>query len=246
LAHYTVYLIYCKEGKLKKHESIFQGRAILHYKTIACLGPDAAKFLQGQLSCDIREVRADSLSLSCYCNLKGRVIAAPYLVAVPEGFHLILPSDLAESFMATLGKYILFSKASLTDLSEQFPVVPILGESQYPIAPGMGFTLGGSDPAPFEAWQASLIEHKIPFIGLSQSGLFLPHDLGLVQLGAVSFTKGCYLGQEIIARMHYKAKLKKQTEFWGGTGPCPLEGEIVNEVIFSGKRYTLVLVEKSP
>jgi len=184
----------------------------------------------------MRKVSSETLSLGCYCNLKGRVIAAPYLYAVPEGFHLILPADLAEPFMSALGKFIVFSKARLTDVSEQFPAHPVLKD--------LGFTMNEAVACDPLAWQAYLIEHKIPVIGLAQSGLFLPHDLGLVQLGAVSFDKGCYVGQEIIARMQYKAKLKKHTEVWIGEGPCPLEGEVVNEVIFGGKRYTLAIIEK--
>jgi folate-binding protein YgfZ len=215
---------------------------ILLYKTIACLGPDALRFLQGQLSCDMREVGPNALSLGCYCSLKGRVIAAPYLYAVPEGFHLIVPADLTPVLLKSLNKFIVFSKATLSDLSEAFPVHPLLGESPHSLCPGAGFALGeNAQPTDEKAWEAHLIEHKIPLIALAQSERFLPHDLGLVELGAVSFNKGCYVGQEIIARMHYKAKLKKHPTVWVGQGEYPLEGEIVNQVDYAGKRYVLAV-----
>src|SRR5690606_9815463 len=134
---------------------------------------------------------------------------------------------------------IVFSKASLRDVSEQETFYPALGSTDFTISESTGFTRTKSLACDPLAWQANLIIQKIPLIGLAQSGLFLPHDLGLVRLGAVSFDKGCYLGQEIIARMHYKAKLKKETQSWVGTGVCPFDGELVNELEYQGKIHRL-------
>lgn len=58
-------------------------------------------------------------------------------------------------------------------------------------------------------WQLTLIENKFPIIDAKNIETFTIHDLGLEQLNAVNFKKGCYTGQEIVARMHYKAKLKQ-------------------------------------
>jgi folate-binding protein YgfZ len=207
------------------------------YATIACLGPDAETFLQGQLSCDMRNVfSAPKLTLACYCNLKGRIIAAPYVYAVPDGFHLLIPADLVQIFLASLQRVVVFSKAKLTDISSEYPISCMLGQPEFPIAPGIGF---GQEEAPSQAWQARCIELGLPVIGKAQSGLFLPHDIDMVKLGAVSFSKGCYVGQEIIARMHYKGKLKKHLVSY--INPLDNHGVVVNEVIFEGKRYTLVI-----
>jgi len=217
----------------------------MEFATLACLGPDALTFLQGQLSCDMREVSSHKLSLACYCNPKGRVIAAPYLYAVANGFHFIVPADLAQLLIASLKRVIVFSKATLQDISAEVPTYPVLENPQFEIAHGMGFTLSLATPAPSDAWQARLIEAGVPTIGQAQSGQFLPHDIGLVALGAVSFTKGCFVGQEIIARMQYKGKLKKHLESWSGKGECPLEGEVVNSVIYQEKRYILAVINKT-
>lgn len=64
-------------------------------------------------------------------------------------------------------------------------------------------------PIGFNAWQLALIENKIPSVDAKTSGEFLPHSLGLPSLQAVSFKKGCYRGQEIVARMEYLGKNKK-------------------------------------
>lgn len=63
--------------------------------------------------------------------------------------------------------------------------------------------------ASYAAWQLTLIENKYPIINEKNTEIFTVHDLGLEQLNAVNFKKGCYTGQEIVARMHYKAKLKQ-------------------------------------
>jgi folate-binding protein YgfZ len=216
----------------------------LKYHHIACLGPDALTFLQGQLTCDMRTVRPDALTLACYCNLKGRVVAAPYLYAVEQGFHLIIPDPIAPILLKALSKVGVFSQVTLTELSAELPAIPVLSHPQFPIQDDFGFTLGTAEPpACDEAWEATLIKHKIPLISLPQSEQFLPHYLGMVERGAISFTKGCYLGQEIIARMHYKGNLKKHLV--SVVGDDLPNGDLVNQVIYEGKRYTLMITEKS-
>lgn len=64
-------------------------------------------------------------------------------------------------------------------------------------------------PIGSNAWQLALIENKIPVIDAKTAGEFLPHSLDLSILHAVSFKKGCYRGQEIVARMEYLGKNKK-------------------------------------
>jgi folate-binding protein YgfZ len=77
-----------------------------------------------------------------------------------------------------------------------------------------------------DLWQQLDIEAKIPAIYPETADAFLPHHLNLIELGAVNFKKGCYLGQEIIARMHYKGKIKKGLYRFSclATEPLPLPG----------------------
>lgn len=69
-------------------------------------------------------------------------------------------------------------------------------------APGAGWTL--------EEWRLADIEAELPWIGEEASGKFLAHSLNLDLSGAVSFTKGCYVGQEIIARMQHRGRPKRR------------------------------------
>lgn len=63
-----------------------------------------------------------------------------------------------------------------------------------------------------DSWYWQLATHKIPWLNQDSTEQFLPHNLNLPQLGAVDFNKGCFTGQEIIARMQYKGKLKQHMQ----------------------------------
>jgi hypothetical protein len=89
--------------------------------------------------------------------------------------------------LKALKKYAIFFKVALTDASEELSIIGSLG-SHLP----------------------TFLENGVAMIYPETSGLFLPHEINLPQLGGVSFTKGCYTGQEIIARMQYRGKLKTQ------------------------------------
>lgn len=78
-----------------------------------------------------------------------------------------------------------------------------------------------------EFWQLALFQAKIPSLSLTQSEQFLPHDIGLIALGAINFKKGCYTGQEIIARMQYLGKLKKSLFLLRCTGAPSAPGSAI-------------------
>lgn len=148
-------------------------------------GPQAEVFLQGQLTCDVKNCP----TLGGYCNTQGRLISVFHLLKNPldenKGYWLECPLDILESTMQTLKKYAVFSKVTIENISENI-----------------------SDNISDEL-QARDILAKIPQLTAKTQGMFLPHHVNLPELKAVSFTKGCYLGQEIIARMQYRSKSKK-------------------------------------
>ncbi|MCB1847431.1 MAG: folate-binding protein YgfZ [Halieaceae bacterium] len=86
-----------------------------------------------------------------------------------------------------------------------------------------------ASPAARTAWEASLIRAGVPRIAAATSGEFIPQMLNYDLTGQVSFSKGCYTGQEVIARMHYRGKPKRrlylasltQGELAGGDPPAP-------------------------
>ena len=150
-------------------------------------GVDAEKFLQGQLTCDLRKITLGESGLGAHCNLQGRVVSLFQLQHESNAWRLTMPTSLVDIAEKALRHYARFSK--VTFQREQPP-------------------REGS----VAAWQLAKIETGIPYITDKTSGLFLPHELNLPALGAVSFDKGCYLGQEIVARIEYRGKVKKHLQ----------------------------------
>lgn len=203
-----------------------------HYGLIAASGADALTFLQGQLTCDVREISASNPGFGAYCNLKGRIRALFRIFLIENTYYLQLPRTLLPQILNQLKKYVMFSKVTLKDASGDFIRMGIIGEEiksfsekallilplqgRIPrfeiIAPkdtkGIFFDAETQNKN-FEYWKSLDIEARIPEIWLETTEQLLPHYINLPQLNAVSFKKGCYCGQEIIARMEYKAKIKR-------------------------------------
>lgn len=150
--------------------------------TINVTGPDAFTFLQGQLTNDLRRLESEPEILAAWCSPKGRVIWFGTVAAIASGFALSAPAETSADIVKRLTGFRFRAKT-------EFNIV------------GDGSTV---DPA-------FLIQNGYPFIGAAQAELFTPHMLNLDLLDAISFDKGCYTGQEIVARTHYKGATKRRT-----------------------------------
>jgi folate-binding protein YgfZ len=209
-------------------------------------GERADEFLQGQLSCDVREVDAQHMRPGVSCNLKGRILASVEVLLWDKAFYLALPKDLCTETQASLAKTAPLSKVSLApcrnyvafglylqnpkdvlDLGLEFPeglfevrsqdayYMYHLGKHFYKLwcTKEKAFTLKQKFQSKLQ-WRGSLAWHALQLQTLrveiypESRGLFLPHRLDLHKYGYLSFDKGCYKGQEIIARTHYRAQLK--------------------------------------
>ncbi len=202
-------------------------------------GEDSEAFLQGQLTCDVKKANAEVLLLGARCNPKGRVEASFQLWKKNTTFYLSLPKRIIASLQATLQKYILFSKVTLTDETEKYWGLALsmeaaallckkfssksnliqFKEKAYPAI--LWLPIENKQDAqillesqafqrtPTTQWQALAIEQQISYILPETHGKLTPHDLNYPEIGAISFDKGCYCGQEIIARMHYRGKPKQ-------------------------------------
>ena len=163
---------------------------LIAYATLKVSGADAMTFLQGQLTCDMRDLPRLTHRLGAFCNRQGRVLALMGIFRLGEDYFLTLPEEIIEPIQNQLQKYIVFSKVKIDNVSDD-----------YQLQISQDFLL-------------AQMRAQIPFIGQSQTGKFLPHPLGLVKLGAVSFTKGCFVGQEIIARMQHRTTVKKELHYF--------------------------------
>lgn len=151
-------------------------------------GKDAANFLQGQTTADINKLTfidqdpAHSFGLSAICNRQGRVISLFWAIQIDaETFHLLLPESLADKVQKHLTIFIFRSKVTITQ--------------DEPLAEDL----------------ATLPEALIiPWIIDENSEEYVPQMLSLDLLKAINFKKGCYTGQEIVARMQYLGKHKRR------------------------------------
>ena len=195
-------------------------------------GVDTDKLLQGQLTCDIKQLELEGALPGALCDTKGRMISNFIAIrTAPETVLLIMPRSLVEDTLATLKKYAIFYKVTVTDISDDYVFVGITGDLPAgskiigaSIAEQQHLLLIAADRAE-NIWKSLTATHKPagePFWNLINisNGIgevrpqtreeFIPQMLNLQHLGAVNFRKGCYTGQEIVARMQYLGKLKRR------------------------------------
>lgn len=155
------------------------------YGLISIKGPEAKDFLQGQFSCDVDTVTPQHSTLGATCDLKGRIQSFFRLFFEDDCYYIRLPQSVLPSALAELKKYGALSNVEIQEATND--------------------TVLNTDF--LSDWDA--IQSGIPEIYPETQGLFLPHYLTLPKLGAVSFAKGCYRGQEIVIRMEHKGNIKK-------------------------------------
>ena len=150
--------------------------------SIAVCGDDAGDFLQGQLTNDINRTAPDKPIWAAWCTPKGRVITLFRVYINETGYRLDTPADLATSIIARLTMYRFRAQVDFSTANSTTDI-----DLSERIAAG------------------------IPFIAAAQTEKFTPHMLNLDALGAINLDKGCYTGQEIVARTHYKGATKRRT-----------------------------------
>ncbi len=162
----------------------------LPYSTIEVSGADAEDFLQGQLTADLRELGRSHSQQSAWCNPKGRVICIMTVRRKDDSLLLTLPTELAEHVVQRLTTFRFRAKVEF--------------DSRPAAADELG--LEGD----YDEWRLARLHAGIPEVFGAQSERFTPHMLNLDQLGAVSLDKGCYTGQEVIARTHHRGSSKRR------------------------------------
>ncbi|HUL93549.1 MAG TPA: folate-binding protein [Burkholderiales bacterium] len=205
-----------------------------HLGTLRFGGEDAEGFLQGQLSCDVAEVSPRSSSYGAYCSAKGRMLASFLLWRDGEGFAMALSRDLAAAVQKQLSKFVLRSKVKVSDASESIVLVGASGAQAeraladafpdagahlrtrdgrlllaLPAAEAAG-KLGGLELSDAARWRWLDIRAGLPLITAVTRDQFVPQMANLELIGGVSFEKGCYTGQEIVARTQHLGKVKRR------------------------------------
>jgi folate-binding protein YgfZ len=230
-----------------------QRARLSRYGVLSVTGDDARDFLHAQLTNDIKGLGPDRAALAGWCSAQGRLLATFLVIPSPQGFLLQLARDLAPAVAKRLGMFVLRSKVKIADESAswvqdglwdaefsqpdvawQDGVVTVrVGERRY-LQMGAREEPNSSE----EDWVLQEIKAGRPFISSATQDKFVPQMVNLEKLGGVDFQKGCYPGQEIVARAQYRGQVKRRMvrmqgaarpgeEFNGGTVVDAARGELL-------------------
>jgi len=206
------------------------------FGVLAFRGVDAARFLQGQLSADIEKLAVGASTFAGFHNPQGRVIALLAVTrATPEELFAVLPLELSASVAQRLSRFVLRARVRVTDESAAWRV---LGSSSG-TKPSAGIAMPwgfrrvlllpmdapcvASEPGARVAWECADIAAGLPQVYAATSETFVAQMLNLDLLGAIAFDKGCYTGQEVIARAHYRGRVKRRMQRWHNLSGTRLE-----------------------
>jgi tRNA-modifying protein YgfZ len=219
-------------------------------------GPDAAQFLQNQLTNSVQGLKRtmpgkiaqgnSDARLVGYCSPKGRLLASAWVGLFPESedayerFALFISKDIAASTAKRLSMYVLRSKVKVIDLSNEWSIAGLYGSDQQiadfklnnhcialrmpdvfisnqPIARLLvayprSDALSNESSALLNAWNDLEVLSAIPRIVQATQEQFVPQMINFESVAGVDFKKGCYPGQEIVARSQYRGAIKRRLQ----------------------------------
>jgi folate-binding protein YgfZ len=225
-------------------------------------GPDAATFLQGQLTNDVRAIASERVVLAACNTPQGRVAALVRIVARDGALWLLLPRGLVAPLVERLRRYVLRAKVQFRDASGEFAFVGRLDGGGTPLHErGTGSVsrvrlrggtllvgseadvateVAGMERVDPSRWHAAQIAAGEPDVPPEAAEEWIAQMLNLDLLDGISFTKGCYTGQEIVARTQHLGRIKRRAFRYRAAGASVvpaskqsllLDGTKVGEVI---------------
>lgn len=225
--------------------------ALLPDRGVVCVeGEDAEKLLQGGLTNDLALLGSQSAIYSGLCSPQGKLLFDFFVVKTPDGFCLETARDQTAALAERLSRYKLRAKADIRDASQDYSVAAAWGgpyeprgRGKQPLCfadprlPQMGYrelmTIGSDWALAGEAADSAIEDdyhaHRIA-LGVPEGGRdyplgdTFPHEALLDQLNGVSFKKGCFVGQEVVARMQYRTTVRKRVVPVVGESELPASG----------------------
>jgi len=235
-----------------------------HLGILRFTGLDAEAFLQGQLSCDVGRIGPGSIGDGAYCSPKGRMLANFLLWRREDGFAMILSRDLAGSVHKHILKFVLRSKVKVADESEAIALVGAAGAEAERKLRGVSVrlkdgrllcalpagdvpdALRGMQVAEASLWRWLDIRRGLPLVTAATQDQFVPQMANLELLGGVSFEKGCYTGQEIVARAQHLGKVKRRMFLANVSAPARAGDPLYSEDLGDQTGGTVLNAEASP
>ena len=196
-------------------------KCILRNRALVSIsGADAEEFLQNQFSNDISKLDNSKIQLNAYCQHQGKILALFWVMRTSDSFLLSFPADLIEKIIPRLKMFIIISDVLIEDVSEEFSQTGLIDEDEpgsYSINDRMSLLISSSREQKIKSstnsyeWLKATIDYQLPEVFLSTSEKFVPQMLNLdINEVGVNFSKGCYPGQEVVARLHYLGEAKRR------------------------------------
>lgn len=172
---------------------------------VTLAGADAATFAHAQLSTDVTGAADGSAHWSCLLTPQGRVVVVLRIARrAADAIDLYVPADRGEEIGTRLSRFVFRSKVKIALDESAWRAMPGTDASPTPaLAEGIA---NDDDELAFRCW---LVAREIPLLAGATVESQTPHALGLDRLQAISTTKGCYPGQEIVARTHFLGRNKR-------------------------------------
>ncbi len=231
---------------------LFNGlRALSEAQIVSLRGPDAVAFAQAQFANDVPSLADGHWQWSAWLTAKGRVLAVFQLLRLdPQNLLLVCHDGGAEAMTEQLRRFVFRRKvviehatglkvnaalqaptqASGAELAqlEGGDIELDVGASALPRSLRISQQAAGHDPLAELAWRQSDLRYGLPRLVESQREHWTPQQLGLDRLSAYSVKKGCYPGQEIVARTHFLGKAKRSLALLACAGEAE-PGAAVNQ-----------------
>jgi hypothetical protein len=183
-------------------------------------GSDAESFLQAQLSNNINELDSSSIQLNAYCQHQGKMLALFWVMRSNDDFLLSFPLDLLEIIKSRLQMFVIMSDVTIDDVTDDYLQIGVIDENQnkaFTINDKLSLIITPSNEleklniSSKDTWDKACIDSSLPEVYLSTSEKMVPQMLNLdIDEIGVNFSKGCFPGQEVVARLHYLGVAKRR------------------------------------
>ena len=183
-------------------------------------GKDAEEFIQNQFTNDIGKLDNKKVQINAYCQHQGKIIALFWVIRMDESFLLSFPIDLLERIESRLKMFVIMSDVVIENVSSLFSQIGLINESslnEFRINDNLALLIEDSInhnaelPQNEIAWNKACFDSCLPEVYIKTSEKLVPQMLNLdIDEMGVNFSKGCYPGQEVVARLHYLGSAKRR------------------------------------
>ena len=238
-----------------------------HLSILSFSGSDVSDFLQGQMTQDINSISNQSYKMTSILNPKGRMIVSGLIKKSEDIFFLIISKDLSEDILNWLSRYILRSDVIITiedfniiglnnvnhkklinhqDDSQQLNISPIdVDKDRYILIINNEIVIEDNSIQSINEndWILADIKRGLAIIDKNNSEKYIPQMINLDLLEGISFSKGCYTGQEVVARVQHRGKIKQRI-FYITIESNSNEIDAQSEVMCDDKKVGSIVISK--